>query len=47
MKSSVTCTRCIEPPEGDNSPAQVYRRNLMQDRNNLDYSLLHFDGGDG
>lgn len=32
-----------EPPEGDNSPAQVYRRNLMQDRNNLDYSLLHFD----
>ena len=32
-----------EPPEGDNSPAQVYRRNLMQDRNNLDYSLLHFE----
>jgi DNA-binding MurR/RpiR family transcriptional regulator len=32
-----------EPPEGDNSPAQVYRRNLMQDRNNLDYALLHFD----
>lgn len=32
-----------EPPEGDNSPAQVYRRNLMQDRNNLDFSLLHFD----
>jgi DNA-binding MurR/RpiR family transcriptional regulator len=32
-----------EPPEGDNSPAQIYRRNLMQDRNNLDYSLLHFE----
>lgn len=32
-----------EPAEGDNSPAQVYRRNLMQDRNNLDYALLHFD----
>ncbi len=32
-----------EPPEGDNSPTQVFRRNLMQDRNNLDYSLLHFD----
>ena len=32
-----------EPPEGDNSPAQVYRRNLMQDRNNLDFSLLHFE----
>lgn len=32
-----------EPPEGDNSPAQIYRRNLMQDRNNLDYSLLHYE----
>jgi DNA-binding MurR/RpiR family transcriptional regulator len=32
-----------EPPEGDNSPAQIYRRNLMQDRNNIDYSLLHFE----
>lgn len=32
-----------EPPEGDNSSIQVFRRNLMQDRNNLDYSLLHFD----
>ena len=32
-----------EPPEGDNSPTQVFRRNLMQDRNNLDFSLLHFD----
>ena len=32
-----------EPPEGDNTPTQVFRRNLMQDRNNLDYSLLHFD----
>lgn len=32
-----------EPPEGDDSPIQVYRRNLMQDRSNLDYVLLHFD----
>jgi len=32
-----------EPPEGENTPIQVFRRNLMQDRNNLDYSLLHFD----
>jgi len=32
-----------EPPEGENTPTQVFRRNLMQDRNNLDYSLLHFD----
>lgn len=32
-----------EPPEGDDSPIGVFRRSLMQDRNNLDYSLLHFD----
>jgi DNA-binding MurR/RpiR family transcriptional regulator len=32
-----------EPPEGDSSPMQVFRRNLMQDRNNLDFALLHFD----
>jgi len=32
-----------EPPEGDDSPIQIFRRNLMQDRTNLDYSLLHFD----
>lgn len=32
-----------EPPEGENTPTQVFRRNLMQDRNNLDFSLLHFD----
>jgi DNA-binding MurR/RpiR family transcriptional regulator len=32
-----------EPPAGDDSPVQVFRRNLMQDRNNLDYLLLHLD----
>lgn len=32
-----------EPPEGDSSPMQIFRRNLMQDRNNLDFALLHFD----
>ena len=32
-----------EPPAGDDSPAQVFRRNLVQDRNNLDYLLLHVD----
>ncbi len=32
-----------EPPEGDDSPIQIFRRNLMQDRSNLDYALLHFD----
>ena len=32
-----------EPPAGDNSPGQMVRRNLMQDRNDLDYMLLHYD----
>ncbi len=32
-----------EPPAGDNSPGQIVRRNLMQDRNDLDYMLLHYD----
>lgn len=32
-----------QPTEGDNSPVQVFRRNLLQDRNNLDYMLLHLD----
>lgn len=32
-----------EPPEGDESPIQIFRRNLMQDRTNLDFALLHFD----
>jgi DNA-binding MurR/RpiR family transcriptional regulator len=32
-----------EPAEGDNSPAQVFRRNLLQDRNSLEYMLLHLD----
>lgn len=32
-----------EPPEGDNSPAQVFRRNLMQDRNDLNSVILHLD----
>ncbi len=29
--------------EGDDSPVQVFRRNLLQDRNNLDYMLMHLD----
>lgn len=32
-----------EPPVGDDSPSQIMRRDLMQDRNNLDYMLLHYD----
>jgi len=32
-----------EPPEGDDTPGQVLRRNLMQDRNNLEYMHLHLD----
>ncbi len=32
-----------EPAEGDNTPEQVFRRNLLQDRNNLDYMLQHLD----
>lgn len=32
-----------EPVEGDHTPAQVFRRNLAQDRNNLGYMLLHLD----
>lgn len=32
-----------EPPAGDDSPAQVIRRNLLQDRNTLEYLLLHLD----
>ncbi len=32
-----------EPPAGDDSPGQVIRRNLMQDRNNLEYVQLHLD----
>lgn len=32
-----------EPPEGDSSPVQVFRRNLLQDRNNLEHMLLHLD----
>lgn len=31
------------PTEGDNTPEQVFRRNLLQDRNNLDYMLQHLD----
>lgn len=34
-----------EPPEGDSSPVQMFRRNLLQDRNNLEYMLLHLDDG--
>lgn len=32
-----------QPVDGDDSPAQVFRRNLLQDRNNLDYMLQHLD----
>lgn len=32
-----------ESPEGDDSPAQIVRRNLMQDRNSLEYMQLHLD----
>jgi DNA-binding MurR/RpiR family transcriptional regulator len=32
-----------EPPEGDDSPGQTLRRNLMKDRNNLEYMHLHLD----
>jgi DNA-binding MurR/RpiR family transcriptional regulator len=32
-----------EPPDGDQAPIHMFRRNLLQDRNNLDYLLLHLD----
>ena len=32
-----------EPAEGDDSPGQILRRNLMQDRNTLEYMHLHLD----
>jgi DNA-binding MurR/RpiR family transcriptional regulator len=32
-----------EPPAGDDSPGQILRRNLMQDRNTLEYMHLHLD----
>ena len=32
-----------EPPEGDDSPGQILQRNLMQDRNTLEYMHLHLD----
>ncbi len=32
-----------EPSDGGNKPEQVFRRNLLQDRNNLDYMLQHMD----
>ena len=35
--------RIYEPAEGANAPGDVFRRNLLQDRNNLDYMLLHLD----
>lgn len=35
--------KVYEPPEGDSIPTHVFRRNLLQDRNNLDYMLLHLD----
>lgn len=34
-----------EPVEGDNAPKQVFRRNLLQDRHNLEYMLQHLDDG--
>lgn len=35
--------RVYEPDGGDNTPVQVFRRHLLQDRNNLEYMLLHLD----
>ena len=32
-----------EPTEGDDTPGQVLRRNLIKDRNNLEYMHLHLD----
>jgi DNA-binding MurR/RpiR family transcriptional regulator len=32
-----------EPREADNTPLGVYRRSLTQDRNNVEYMLLHMD----
>ena len=32
-----------EPADGDDSPGQILRRNLMQDRNTLEYMRLHLD----
>ena len=32
-----------EPPAGDDSSGQILRRNLMQDRNTLEYMHLHLD----
>ena len=32
-----------EPPEGDDSSGQILQRNLMQDRNTLEYMHLHLD----
>jgi DNA-binding MurR/RpiR family transcriptional regulator len=32
-----------EPADGSKEPSQVFRRSLLQDRNNLDYVLLHLD----
>ena len=32
-----------EPPAGDDSSGQILRRNLMQDRNSLEYMHLHLD----
>ena len=32
-----------EPPEGDDSPGQILGRNLLQDRNTLEYMRLHLD----
>lgn len=31
------------PTAGDDTPADVFQRNLLQDRNSLDYVLQHFD----
>ena len=32
-----------EPTDGDDSPGQILQRNLMQDRNTLEYMRLHLD----
>lgn len=35
--------KIYEREEGGNTPVQVFRRHLLQDRNNLEYMLLHLD----
>lgn len=32
-----------EPPEGSDAPEHIFRHSLLQDRNNVEYMLLHLD----